>query len=99
MRHFKSMAALALVSFSIIAGGCVVTPEHRMHTAASEDDSHRGDFERCRAQGRTDCDAILNAPVDSNTSRGDSVQEQERRDAYHRCVDRGGTDCDNLLPR
>jgi len=98
MTHFKSTTALALVALSIFAGGCA-TPEHRMNVAASQDDSRRAEFEHCRAAGRTDCDAILNAPVDSNTPRSDSVREQERREAYNRCVDRGGTDCDDLLHR
>ena len=98
MRHFRSTAALAVVALSIFAGGCA-TPEHRMNVAASQDDSRRTEFEHCRAAGHTDCDAILNAPVDSNTPRSDSVREQERREAYNRCVDRGGTDCDDLLHR
>jgi len=69
-----------------------------MAAAADRDDSRRTNFEHCRAEGRTDCDAILNAPVNSNTpNRGDSVREQERRDAYNRCMDRGGHDCDDLL--
>ena len=68
-----------------------------MNVAADRDDARRTDFEHCRSAGRTDCDAILNAPVNSNTTRGDSVREQERRDAYNRCVDRGGADCDELL--
>lgn len=74
-----------------------------MHTAAVRDDNRRADFEQCRAAGRTDCDAILNAPVNSNRprddreDRGDAVREHERREAYNRCVDRGGTDCNDLL--
>ena len=53
-------------------------------------------FEHCRAEGRTDCDAILNAPVTS-TPDSDSVQAQERRKAYDRCVERDGRNCDDLL--
>jgi hypothetical protein len=68
-----------------------------MNVAASRDDSRRSDFEQCRAQGRTDCDVILNAPVNSNTTSGDAVRDQERRAAYNRCVARGGSDCDDLL--
>lgn len=97
MRHFKSTAALALVTLSIFAGGCD-GPEHRMNLAASQDDSRRGEFEHCRAEGRTDCDALLNVSVDSNTPDREFVQEQERREAYVRCKNRGGTDCDDLLP-
>jgi len=99
MKGFIPMAALSLTTFMIFAGGCVATPEHRMNVAASRDDSRRNDFERCRAEGRGDCDAILNAPVDSNSPRGDSVREQEKRNAYDRCVSRGGTDCDDILHR
>jgi hypothetical protein len=99
MKGFIPMAALNLTTFMIFAGGCVATPEHRMNVAASRDDSRRNDFERCRAEGRGDCDAILNAPVDSNSPRGDSVREQEKRNAYDRCVSRGGTDCDDILHR
>lgn len=99
MKGFTSMAALGLATFMVFSAGCS-TPEHRMNVAQSRDDTRRADFEHCRAQGRTDCDAILNAPVDSNTPRhGDSVREQERREAYDRCVERNGTDCDDLLHR
>jgi len=92
-------AAVITMASVILLGGCVAAPEHRMNVAASRDDSRRAEFEHCRAEGRTDCDAILNAPVDSNRTRGDSVREQERRDAYDRCVERNGTDCDDLLHR
>ncbi len=94
----KSMAALALAALVVSASGCA-TSEHRMDTAASRDDTRRSDFEHCRAEGRSDCDAILNAPVNHNVppSSGDTVRAQERRAAYDRCVDRGGTDCDSLL--
>src|SRR5579871_6434052 len=97
MKGFTLMAASTLaVLMALGAGGCA-SPEHRMNTAASRDDTRRADFEHCRAEGRSDCDAILNAPVNSNTPREDSVREQERREAYNRCVDRGGTNCDDLL--
>ena len=96
MTRYGSRAALALSMLMIFVGGCA-TSEHRMDTAANRDDNRRAQFEHCRDQGRTDCDAILNAPVNSNTSRGDPVREQERRLAYNRCVDRGGSDCDDLL--
>ena len=96
MKRIRSTAVLTLAAFAVFAGGCA-TPEHRMNVAASHDDTRRADFERCRAEGRTDCDAILNAPVNSNTPAGDSVRAQERRAAYDRCVERGGTDCDDLL--
>ena len=97
MKGLMSTAALGLTTFIIFASGCVA-PEHRMNVAASRDDARRSEFEQCRAQGRTDCDAILNAPVNSNTpNSGDSVREQERREAYNRCVARNGTDCDDLL--
>jgi len=95
MTRHGSRAALALSLLAIFVGGCA-TSEHRMDNAANRDDSRRAQFEHCRDQGRTDCDAILNAPVNS-TMRSDSVREQERRTAYNRCVDRGGSDCDDLL--
>jgi len=99
MKGITSMAALGLTAMMMFAGGCTTT-EHRMNVAASRDDTRRSEFEHCRAEGRSDCDAILNAPVNSNTpQRGDSVREQERRDAYDRCVQRGGNDCDDLLHR
>jgi PBP1b-binding outer membrane lipoprotein LpoB len=94
MSAFGSKTALTLAVLAIFVGGCA---EHRMDAAADRDDARRTNFEHCRAEGRSDCDAILNAPVNSNTRRGDSVREQERRDAYNRCVDRGGADCDDLL--
>jgi hypothetical protein len=96
MKGLTSMAALGLYAMMIFAGGCA-TDEHRMNVAASRDDTRRSQFEHCRAEGRSDCDAILNAPVNSNTTERDSVREQERRDAYNRCVERGGSDCDDLL--
>jgi hypothetical protein len=96
MKRIRSITVLTLAAFAVFAGGCAA-PEHRMNVAASRDDTRRTDFEHCRAEGRTDCDAILNAPVNSNTPDGDSVRAQERRAAYDRCVERGGTDCDDLL--
>jgi hypothetical protein len=98
MSRYRHGLALVLTALTIFAGGCA-TSEHRMNSAANRDDNRRTNFERCRDEGRTDCDAILNAPVSSNTYRGDTVREQERRDAYNRCRNRGGTDCDDLLHR
>lgn len=97
MKSLVFTTAVILTAVVTVAGGGCDTPEHRMNTAASRDDTRRSAFEHCRAEGRTDCDAILNAPVDSNTPREESVREQERREAYNRCVDRGGTDCNDLL--
>jgi len=96
MNRYGSRTALALSMLAVLITGCV-TPESRMDSAANRDDNRRVQFEHCRDQGRTDCDAILNAPVSSNSTRSDSVREQERRSAYNRCVDRGGSDCDDLL--
>lgn len=97
MKGFTSMAAVSLAALMTLTAGCA-TPEHRMNVAEQRDDARRADFEHCRAEGRTDCDALLNAPVDSNAPRrSDSVREQERREAYDRCVERGGRDCDDLL--
>jgi PBP1b-binding outer membrane lipoprotein LpoB len=86
-----TFVAMALM----LLGGCV-SSEHRQNVAAARDDARRAQFEHCRAEGRTDCDAILNAPVNSTPS-SDSVREQERRDAYDRCVARNGSGCDDLL--
>jgi hypothetical protein len=94
MKGFTSVAASTLTALVIFAAGCA-SPEHRMNVAESRDDSRRAEFEHCRDQGRSDCDAILNEPVNSNTPY--SVRERERRAAYNRCVARGGTDCDDLL--
>ncbi|MDB6091029.1 MAG: hypothetical protein JWN85_3813 [Gammaproteobacteria bacterium] len=96
MKRFAPRAAYGLIAFAVFAGGCA-TPEHRMDVAASHDQDRRADFERCRAQGRSDCDVILNAPVDSSTASGDSVRERERRAAYDRCVAERGNDCADLL--
>jgi hypothetical protein len=96
MSRYRNGPALFLAALAIFAGGCA-TSEYRMNSAANRDDSRRTNFERCRDEGRSDCDAILNAPVSSNTYRGDAVRERERRDAYNRCVNHGGTDCDDLL--
>jgi hypothetical protein len=99
MKRLTPVIALGLTTFMMFSAGCS-SPDHRMNVAASRDENRRTDFEHCRAQGRTDCDAILNAPVNSNTpSSGDSVREQERRDAYNRCIARGGNDCEDLLHR
>jgi len=96
MKRTISKAAFTLVA-AVLMAGCA-SPEHRMNVAASQDETRRSQFEQCRAQGRTDCDAILNAPVNS-TPPPDSVRDQEARQAYDRCVARGGTDCDDLLHR
>ena len=98
MNNLRSVTALSLGALIIFAGGCV-SPEHRMHVAASRDESRRAAFERCRAEGRIGCDAILNEPVSSNTSRRDTVRDQEARAAYERCIARNGSNCDDLLPR
>ena len=99
MNRIAYLAACGLAASVMFAGGCA-SPEHRMNVAESRDDTRRADFERCRAEGRTDCDAILNAPVNSNTTTsGDAVRERERHAAYDRCVNEGGHDCDDLLRR
>jgi hypothetical protein len=98
MKALSLLAASSIAAWVVLVGGCT-TPEHRMNVAASRDESRRAEFERCRDEGRSDCDAILNAPVNSNTPHRDSVREQERRAAYNRCIDRGGSDCDDLLHR
>jgi hypothetical protein len=95
MKGFISGEFLALAASMFLLGGCAF-PEHRQAVAAQRDDTRRTEFEHCRAEGRTDCDAILNAPVTS-TPHPDSVQMQERRKAYDRCVERRGEDCDDLL--
>ena len=96
MNGLRSKTALTLTVLAILVGGCA-TSTQRMDTAANRDDVRRSEFEHCRDQGRSDCDTILNAPVNSNTNRGNTVREQERRVAYDRCVNRGGTGCDDLL--
>ena len=98
MKAYTALATSAGIAFLLLGTGCV-TPESRMNAAESRDDTRRAEFEHCRDQGRSDCDAILNQPVNSTGSRRDSVREQERREAYNRCVDRGGNDCDDLLHR
>ncbi len=98
MSDFTPRAALAAAALTIFIGGCAA-PEHRMNVAASRDDTRRSEFEHCRAAGRSDCDAILNAPVNSNTPGGNTVREQERRAAYDRGVDRGGSDWYDRLHR
>jgi hypothetical protein len=96
MKRFASVVACGLTVFVLFTGGCA-TPEHRMNVAAARDEDRRADFERCRYEGRTDCDVILNAPVGSSTTSGDAVREHERRAAYDRCVAERGSDCADLL--
>ena len=104
MKQVATFAALGVLAFGVLAGGCY-SPEARQHVAASRDEDRRAQFDRCRADGGTDCDAILNAPVNStppsasSPSSGDAVREHERRVAYDRCVNEGGHDCDDLLRR
>ena len=96
--RFRSVTALGLLALVTLAGGCTV--ENRMDRASDRDEVRRSEFEHCRAEGRTDCDAILNRPVDSHgerAERGERVRDQESREAYDRCIARGGTDCDDLL--
>lgn len=99
MKGFTLLATSAVAALVMLGAGGCTTSEHRMNVAASRDDTRRSEFEHCRAEGRSDCDAILNAPVNSNSSTGSSIREQERREAYNRCVDRGGANCDELLHR
>jgi hypothetical protein len=103
MKRFASIAAYGATALIVMfASGCY-TPEHRQEVAAGRDETRRADFERCRADGHSDCDAILNAPVNSTppsnppTPSGDAVRERERRLAYDRCVSDGGRDCSALL--
>ncbi len=99
MNRIAYLVASSLAFSITFAAGCA-SPEHRMNVAESRDDTRRAEFEHCRAEGRTDCDAILNAPVNSSaTTSGDSVRERERHAAYDRCVNEGGHDCDDLLKR
>jgi hypothetical protein len=98
MKRFAPIAAHCLTVFVLFAGGCA-TPEHRMKVAAAGDEHHRAEFERCRADERSGCDAILNAAVGSNSASGDAVRERERRVAYDRCVAEGANNCTDLLRR
>jgi hypothetical protein len=95
MMKLANIAAAGLTAFVLLSSGCS-TPQQRMDTAASRDAQRRAHFERCRNEGRTDCDAILNEPVDS-TQSADSIKERERRASYNRCVAEGGNDCEDLL--
>lgn len=106
MKGLKSLTMCAVAALVVLTSGCA-NDQHRMNVAAGRDEARRTEFEHCRAEGRADCDAILNAPVNSNTApvdstrdrerRSDEVREQERREAYDRCKARGATDCDDLL--
>jgi hypothetical protein len=98
MKRFAAVAACGLTVCVLLTGGCA-TPEHRMNVAAARDEDRRADFEHCRAEGRSDCDVILNAPVGSDTASGDAVRERERRAAYDRCMAEGGNNCADLLRR
>ena len=103
MRPFHKSLPLAAcaLAIGILTTGCVDSTEHRLNVASSRDETRRAEFDHCREQGRSDCDAILNAPVNSNTptDHGDTVRRQEAREAYDRCKERNGTDCDDLLHR
>jgi len=105
MKACKSLVMCTVAALVVLTSGCA-SDEHRMNVAAGRDESRRTDFEHCRAEGRSDCDAILNAPVNSNTPpdssrnrerRSDEIRDQERREAYDRCKARGASDCDDLL--
>jgi hypothetical protein len=105
MKGLKSLTMCAVAALVVLTSGCA-SDEHRMNVAAGRDEARRTDFEHCRAEGRSDCDAILNAPVNSNAApdtvrdrehRSDAIREQERREAYDRCKARGANDCDDLL--
>jgi|SRR5882724_6392559 len=98
MKRFAPIAARGLTVFVLFAGGCA-TPEHRMNVATAGDEHRRAEFERCRADERSGCDAILNAPVGSNTASGDAVRERQRRAAYDRCLAEGGNNCADPLRR
>jgi hypothetical protein len=103
LRRTLPWTACALIAIGGLTAGCVDSTEHRLNVASSRDETRRAEFEHCRDQGRSDCDRILNAPVNSNTppstDHGDAVRRQEAREAYDRCKERNGTDCDDLLHR
>jgi hypothetical protein len=106
MKGLKSLTMCTVAALVVLTSGCA-SDEHRMNVAAGRDEARRTDFEHCRAEGRSDCDAILNAPVNSNAfpadstrdheRRSDAIRDQERREAYDRCKARGASDCDDLL--
>jgi len=104
MKGLRSLTMCTVAALVVLTSGCAAD-EHRMNVAAGRDETRRSEFEHCRAEGRTDCDAILNAPVNSNTPpsertrerRSDEIRDQERREAYDRCKERGASDCDDLL--
>jgi hypothetical protein len=97
MKRFAPIATRGLTVLVLFAGGCA-TPEHRMNVAAAGDEHRRAEFERCRADERSGCNAILNAPVGPNSASGDAVR-RERRAAYDRCVAEGSNNCADLLRR
>ncbi len=103
MKRVAGIAAYGATALIVMLSSGCYTPEHRQDVAAGRDETRRAEFDRCRAAGRTDCDSILNAPVNSTpasspaTPSGDAVRERERRLAYDRCVSDGGRDCSDLL--
>jgi len=69
-----------------------------MNVASSRDADRRAAFDQCRADGRTDCDSILNPPVDSGDApNADAARQREWKAAYDRCVYEHGHDCNDLL--
>ena len=66
MKRFASIAAYGATALVVMfASGCY-TPEHRQEAAASRDEHRRAEFDHCRAEGRTDCDAI---PMPADVTR------------------------------
>src|SRR5207237_1098054 len=51
MKQLATFAALGVMAFGALAGGCY-SPEHRQEVAADRDADRRAAFDHCRAEGR-----------------------------------------------
>lgn len=97
----SSMGVAAAALAFIITAGCTTerTEHEREARATYQDSERRAAYDHCRAAGQTDCDRILNAPIDPKhpSPAPASAIEAERQASYDRCRAAGESDCDRYL--
>lgn len=103
MQRLAHLAAYSLAATILLSAGCAVERDHpvqrRQADAEYQDHQRHEAYERCRAEGRRNCDDLLNTPVEEGRRADADERDHERHEAYERCREEGGHDCDDLLHR
>ncbi len=93
--------AACAMALGLTLGCTTERTEHERDARASYQDSERrAAYDHCRAAGQTDCDRILNGPIDPEHRTAPppaSSMDADRQAAYDRCRAAGDTDCDRYL--